>query len=294
MCKIEELEPSRAHLHGFRNRGFFLGFTLVELLVVIAIIALLMSILMPALAKVRAQAKAVLCLSNLKQWGMCYSMYADDNDGYFMPGWTELFVPCEDVWMEALRPYYMNAGALRMCPTTTKCGTDVGGGPYGGWGTFVGWGVFDGGWYPPVVPGDYGSYGGNAYVYNPAEEAIVIETHPTSNNWRSANVKGTAYIPLFLDAQWWDGWPHQSDNPPLWDGQPWSELGTEHTIRFCINRHEGSINAVFLDYSVRKVGLKELWKIKWHRTYDLDGPWTEAGGVQADDWPEWMRNFKDY
>jgi prepilin-type N-terminal cleavage/methylation domain-containing protein len=51
--------------HG--NRKFPSAFTLVELLVAIAIIALLMSILMPALAKVRKQAKTVLCQANLRQ-----------------------------------------------------------------------------------------------------------------------------------------------------------------------------------------------------------------------------------
>jgi prepilin-type N-terminal cleavage/methylation domain-containing protein len=63
------------------------GFTLVELLVVIAIIALLMSILMPALSRVRAQAKSVLCLSNLKQWGVCFGMYADEWEGSAPRGW---------------------------------------------------------------------------------------------------------------------------------------------------------------------------------------------------------------
>ncbi|MHC4913309.1 MAG: type II secretion system protein, partial [Planctomycetota bacterium] len=62
------------------------GFTLVELLVVIAIIALLMSVLMPALARVRSQAKAVLCLSNMKQWGLAFSLYTGDNDSKFMNG----------------------------------------------------------------------------------------------------------------------------------------------------------------------------------------------------------------
>ena len=48
------------------------------------------------------------------------------------------------------------------------------------------------------------------------------------------------------------------------------------------------------DYSVRKVGLKELWKLKWHRQFDTNGPWTVAGGVRKGDWPDWMKNFKDY
>ena len=54
------------------------------------------------------------------------------------------------------------------------------------------------------------------------------------------------------------------------------------------------MNGVFLDWSVRKIGLKELWKLKWFRDFDTNGPWTRAGGVKPEDWPEWMRGFKDY
>lgn len=51
---------------------------------------------------------------------------------------------------------------------------------------------------------------------------------------------------------------------------------------------------LFLDWSVRKVALKEPWTLKWYPQYDTAGPWTKAGGVQPSDWPEWMRKFKDY
>jgi prepilin-type N-terminal cleavage/methylation domain-containing protein len=57
------------------------GFTLIELLVVIAIIALLLAILMPSLSKVKENARAILCLNNLRQVGMFQQMYADQNDG---------------------------------------------------------------------------------------------------------------------------------------------------------------------------------------------------------------------
>jgi prepilin-type N-terminal cleavage/methylation domain-containing protein/prepilin-type processing-associated H-X9-DG protein len=64
------------------------AFTLVELLVVISIIALLLSILMPSLNRARESGQRAVCLSNLKQLGFGWMMYAEDNKGKIVSGST--------------------------------------------------------------------------------------------------------------------------------------------------------------------------------------------------------------
>ncbi len=89
------------------------AFTLVELLVVIAIIAVLAAFLLPALSRAQDKARAAQCASNLRQWGLTFRQYADDN-GDFLPRrgqgvQTLAQIDRPEDWFNALPPYFNSA-----------------------------------------------------------------------------------------------------------------------------------------------------------------------------------------
>ena len=74
------------------------GFTLIELLVVVAIVAILAAILMPALRTTRKKAWQVVCASQLRQLGIIFQLYANDNDSWLPQSLT----PAGATWVWAL------------------------------------------------------------------------------------------------------------------------------------------------------------------------------------------------
>lgn len=100
------------------------AFTLIELLVVIAIIAILAAILFPVFAQAREKARAISCLSNLKQAATATLMYVQDYDETFpmslapFPGATPEYAAasCITTFYDRVAPYQKNADIMR-CPS---------------------------------------------------------------------------------------------------------------------------------------------------------------------------------
>ena len=236
----------------------------------------------PTLSSVKRQANVTACQSNLKQWGLFFSIYADNNNGYLPAASSE--------WPGALRQANNagNSSNLLFCPLATRLEIEGGRPPFAAFTTeFVFW--------PPFtdLQGPYfGSYGINGWVCNPSPEVTTNSFGlPTSNNWRTVNVKSAGKVPLLLDSLWIDSYPEATNSPPPSDGYQYlwmipAESTDKQMCVFCMNRHDGFINGVLGDFSVRKIGLKELWKLNWHRKFDTNAPTPQ--------WPDWMKKFKNY
>ena len=270
------------------------AFTLIELLVVIAIITLLMAILLPVAQRIKNQARAVVCQTYLKQWGTIFYMYTDDYEGKFLSDSSMALWFLRGSYLPEGDPNkppiytYVNAKGIACCPMAVRAGNNgefssgltlhgslqfqirgTGGSTFGAWEI------------TSPLPKFCCSYGFNDSLFSSRKWNLYRLT--LLHNWKGldiSSIKSRDKIPIFLDATY--------SSPIL------NEHGGPFEFGFCINRHNGFINGLFLDWSVRKIGLKELWTLKWSDDFDTSGPWTRAGGVQPEDWPDWMQGFKDY
>lgn len=259
------------------------GFTLSELLVTISIIGGLMAILLPSMQRVRNQAKTLTCQSNQRQWGIAFTV-DDQQEEYldrFQP-FLKTYVDYNNMDENSLRT---DTNDIYLCPSAKRIGRPV----------------------PSLAP-EYlnlqawdGSKS-NAWAYRFMGQ-LFISSYSVNTARESRLKKNVIYeeraseVPILFDCTFrLTGLVESDDPPPKYDDMP-RGIPTHKDTRacgICIDRHNWGINILFMDGSARKVGLKELWTLSWNGCFNKTGPWTKAGGVQSEDWPEWMRKFKDY
>jgi prepilin-type N-terminal cleavage/methylation domain-containing protein/prepilin-type processing-associated H-X9-DG protein len=213
------------------------GFTLIELLVVIAIIAILAAILFPVFAQAREKARAITCVSNMKQVGLAMLMYAQDYDETLV--WYS-DANCDTgrlLWWEIITPY-VKGGERRV----------DGGGPRG---------VFT---CPSVSLKGVGCYRGIGVVYPHVISCPLGPNGTRKGGTNLASLQAPASTAMFADAGVWDDCPFPLIYCAADYGLDWRcdmcGSGPPYEEKFPLSiafRHNGNTNVGFSDGHVKPI-----------------------------------------
>lgn len=255
------------------------GFTLIELMVVIGLISVLSSLLLPVLGKARAAANASVCLSNLRQMGMAWTMYVTETRGR-LPDyvWSTPAMPnvsWEGYWTGVVDRFEKN-NQIFVCPSASV-ESPFATGIQKGYGTsthaWSGRNLSNG----CAVKFNPSKYRTGSYAYN---RYLTVDASMVDNLSRLATMRTPSETPLLLDSTFPEVRPkNQSasnpvDPPPDLTGGSVSAASPEHW-RFLIARHGRAVNVCMADGSARRVPLEEMyqltWTVKWspYRLADL-------------------------
>jgi prepilin-type N-terminal cleavage/methylation domain-containing protein/prepilin-type processing-associated H-X9-DG protein len=254
------------------------AFSLVELIVVMGLISVLISLLIPVTMKVRAASQATACMSNLRQMGNAWMMYANENNDYLLP---YLSMPSSpevawgSYWLGVLDRYQVRASAL-LCPSATDTIDDPDNRGFGS-ASHAWTGKYSApGSAVKLTPTQYrdGSYGYNRYMTAGNGQGFDGKASKVSA------VRCMSEVPLLMDCTFVDVRPppigagslKAAPPPDLHNG---GKLGDPEHWKILISRHAKGINVCMSDGSVRRVRLDSLYMMKWRTgwsEYRLDLP----------------------
>ncbi len=245
------------------------GFTLIELLVVIAIVALLMAILTSALGMARKQVRGTVCMAALKQWGLCYQLYAADYNSklpFFMSGTVN------STYMETLRPYYSDTNKMRTCPAATRVSA---GNPTGLQAQSC-FGYTRNAWQVDVAQAQWmadtdwgiGSFGENSWIRDVLNSDGSRSSSYVGKTWMTIDAPFIQETPFIADARWNNAWPTNDHPVPasvaaeeqMYNIGNWSQI-----VCYVMRRYKDGVNVSFGDGTARGVRAEDLWTLRWNR-----------------------------
>jgi len=295
------------------------AFTLIELLVVIAIIAILAAILFPVFAQAREKARAITCVSNMKQIGLAIIQYQQDYDEYLNP--ANYQVPggsgtVEFRWYQIVNPYIKNGTVIQTGPNAGHLN-----GAGGVWhcpsfpsAQDANYGladhIFPGPGLPTYTHGELDSPTLNSAALSTPGDTIMCLEKGQANAGAPQLGPGGSSWPVFGEHEGF--WTDQVGNPPgsNVDGtdnsvvSSWSQtncdmpLNAGCTVVQCGDygqcgmhpryRHNNSCSCLFVDGHVKAMG---EGKISWVKNiYDKNAWQNWCGGnqgTQAGECPPW-------